>query len=279
MIRLFWIATWMGLLVSAPFPSHSADGQCVSEALAAQSAYTAVSSCVANSSADSSSSSAPAQAASGITYSLESVCERGSGEGAPGFYGCGGQSRCGTNGDEYWVWEHAPGGSRIVGITCVEAGEAAPAEVLTPGRISEAFKRIPVPTPQVGVNPVGGRTLVNFDTIFHTQAESFTTTVTLLRRQVTFDITPSEFTWRTGQGDFTTTEPGREYRASLPMSAYVTYRYLRAGRVDLGLDTTWTARWRVGSGPWQPVNGTVTTSSPSVPLEVVTARPQLVSYD
>ena len=63
------------------------------------------------------------------------------------------------------------------------------------------------------------------------------------------------------------------------MSAYVTHRYLRAGDVQLGLETTWTARWRVGNGPWRPVDGVVTTTSEPVPLEVVTARPQLVTYD
>ena len=136
-----------------------------------------------------------------------------------------------------------------------------------------------MPTAPIGVNPVGGRTLVNFDTIFHTEAEPFIATVQLLGRSVTFDITPSEFNWKTGEGEFSTAVPGQEYRASLPMSAYVTYRYRQAGEVDLGLDITWTARWRVGNGPWQPVDGTVTTSSPSLPLEVVTARPQLISYD
>lgn len=163
---------------------------------------------------------------------------------------------------------------------CVEPGEAEPQAVLTPGRILEAFRRIPVPEPSIGVNPVGGRTLVNFDTILHTEAEPFTETVQLLGRRVTFDIEPSEFTWSTGQGDgFTTSDPGQPYRESLPMSAYVTHRYLRAGDVQLGLETTWSARWRVGDGPWRPVDGVVTTTSAPVPLEVVTARPQLVTYD
>lgn len=252
---------------------------CASDALAEQNAYTAVSTCV-----DADASSAPSEtltqtASSGVTYSLEAVCERGSGEGSPAFFGCGGQSSCGDGGLEYWLWAHTANDSRIVGIRCIEPGEAAPVEVLTPGRILEAFRRIPVPASPIGVNPVGGRTLVNFDTIFHTEAQPFTETVRLLGRSVTFDITPSEFTWNTGEGTFTTSDPGRAYKPSLPMSAYVTHRYLRAGKVQLGLQTTWTARWRVGNGRWAPVDGTVTTTSPGVPLQVVTARPQLVTYD
>lgn len=214
-----------------------------------------------------------------LAYFYDPQCIRGAGS-TSGFYGCGEQQSCGADGLLFNVWTQAPGGpSTLAGTWCDEPGGTAPAEVLTPGRILEAFRRIPVPTSPIGVNPVGGRTLVNFDTILHTEAQPFTETVRLLGRSVTFDITPSEFTWHTGQGDFTTSEPGREYRASLPMSAYVTHRYLEAGKVDLGLDTTWTARWRVGSGPWQPVDGTVTISSPRVPLEIVTARPQLINYD
>jgi len=220
-----------------------------------------------------------AASGSNVSYSYEPMCVRGEGGVSAGFYGCAGQQVCGQDGLRYWLWQHDGSTSSNLGTVCVEDDGAAPAEVLTPGRILEAFRRIPVPTSPIGVNPVGGRTLVNFDTILHTEAQPFTRTVRLLGRSVTFDITPSEFTWDTGQGTFTTSEPGRAYQASLPMSAYITHRYLEAGKVQLGLETTWTARWRVGNGPWRPVDGTVTTTSPSVPLDVVTARPQLVTYD
>lgn len=214
-----------------------------------------------------------------VTYSLDPMCVPGAGGPSGAYYGCAQQEICGDDGLRFWVWQHSAGASQIVGSTCVEEGEDAPQAVLTPARILEAFRRIPVPSPSIGVNPPGGRTLVNFDTILHTQAEPFTETVRLLGRSVTFDITPSEFTWSTGQGEFSTSDPGQPYREALPMSAYVTHRYLEAGTESLGLATTWTARWRVGDGPWQPVDGTVTTTSEPVPLEVVTARPQLVSYD
>lgn len=221
-----------------------------------------------------------AAAASDVDYVYEAACERGEGISSDGFYGCGEQQSCGKDGLLYSVTAVSGGTSTPQGFTCIEPGEAEPQAVLTPGRILEAFRRVPVPSPSIGVNPVGGRTLVNLDTILHTQAAPFTETVQLLGRRVTFDIEPSEFTWRTGQGEgFTTSDPGQPYRASLPMSAYVTHRYLRAGNVQLELETTWTARWRVGDGPWRPVDGTVTTSSAPVPLQVVTARPQLVSYD
>jgi hypothetical protein len=197
-----------------------------------------------------------------------------------GQQGCYEQQQCGQDGWAYWLWATYPDGSvENRGTVCLENNESAPEAILTPGRILEAFRRIPVPSPELSVQPPGGRTLVNFDTIFHTDTEPFTETVTLLGRQVTFDIKPAEFTWHLGNGEtMTTTDPGRPWRQGLPMSAYVTHRYLDAGDRTLRLTTTWTADWRVGGGTWQPVDGTVTTNSPTVPLDVVTARPKLVGY-
>ncbi len=157
---------------------------------------------------------------------------------------------------------------------------AATAPVLTPGRILEAFRRIPLPEAPLEVQPPGGETLVNFDTILHTQAEPFTETVQLLGRQVTFDISPASFTWSLGNGEtMTTTDPGRPWARGVPMDQYVSHRYTEAGPVTLDLSTTWGARWRLGNGPWRDVDGTVTMTSPAQDLQVRTAQPQLVFYD
>lgn len=282
MIRLTVGGLVGSVLVAVASHSTAAEGPCVGSAASQQDGYNVGVTCNAPSSGDAEQPSTASQSGGGspVTYTYEPACIRGSGSTSDGFYGCGEQQTCGSEGLVYSVIAVAGPISTPQGFVCIEPGEAEPQAVLTPGRILEAFRRIPVPSPSIGVNPVGGRTLVNFDTILHTEAEPFTETVQLLGRRVTFEIEPSEFSWRTGQGDgFTTGDPGQAYQASLPMSAYVTHRYLRAGDVELGLDTTWTARWRVGDGPWRPVDGTVTTSSDPVPLEVVTARPQLVSYD
>lgn len=42
------------------------------------------------------------------------------------------------------------------------------------------------------------------------------------------------------------------------------------------VDTTYAAEFRVGSGAWQPVPGTVTIPGAQVALEVVEATPTLV---
>ncbi|MEO2108281.1 MAG: hypothetical protein ABGZ36_21905, partial [Actinomycetota bacterium] len=92
--------------------------------------------------------------------------------------------------------------------------------------------------------------------------------------------TGQSVTWTLGDGrTLTTTDPGRAWRSGLPMDEYVSHRYAEAGTVRLQLTTTWSARWRLPSGPWRPVAGTVDITSPPQDLEVTTARPQLVSYD
>ena len=251
---------------------------CVSEALAAQSAFGAASTCVSQGSG--STSTPTSTTTSDVSFSTEPVCNRGSGADPDAYYGCGDQATCGNDGLEYWVWRHSDTGNSIVGATCVEPGDAAPADVLTPGRILEAFERVDLPEAPLEVQPPGGVTLVNFDTILHTDAQPFTETVQLLNRQITFDIEPSEFTWTLGDGrTLTTTDPGRAWRSGLPMDEYVSHRYAEAGTVRLQLTTTWSARWRLPSGPWRPVAGTVDITSPPQDLEVTTARPQLVSYD
>ncbi len=225
----------------------------------------------------------PVVATSGsVTYSMTPVCVRGEGGPDGAYYGCAEQQTCGADGLQSWVWEHAPDGStRMVGTYCSEgATTALPVDTLTPGRILEAFQRVDLPEAPLEVQPPGGVTLVNFDTILHTDAQPFTETVQLLNRQITFDIEPSEFTWTLGDGrTLTTTDPGRAWRAGLPMDEYVSHRYAEAGTVRLQLTTTWSARWRLPNGPWRPVAGTVEIASPPQDLEITTARPQLVSYD
>ncbi len=218
---------------------------------------------------------------SAFTYSLAPVCARGEGGDSDTYYGCAQQQSCGDAGLQSWVWEHRPNGqTAIVGTFCSESNSPAVADVLTPGRIREAFERIPVPTPPLEVQPPGGVTLVNLDTILHTEARPFTETVQLLNRQITFDIEPSEYTWTLGDGStLNTTDPGRPWRQGVPMDEYLSHRYGRAGTVQLQLTTTWTARWRLPNGPWRPVDGTVETTTPPQQLEVTTARPQLISYD
>jgi hypothetical protein len=58
----------------------------------------------------------------------------------------------------------------------------------------------------------------------------------------------------------------------------VTHRYLRVGAVRPSVDTTYTGRYRVGSGEWHAIPATLTVPGAPVTLEVVSATPHLVGY-
>lgn len=135
----------------------------------------------------------------------------------------GNQVTCGQDGLLFEAWAQTPQEQLEQGVgvpTCIEAGEGPPdVPVLTPGRIQEAFERVPLPESQILVNPVGGETLVNFPTILYTQADPFTESVQLLGRTVDFDIEATSFTWRTGDGETVTTDwPGKAYQPDVPLT-------------------------------------------------------------
>lgn len=150
--------------------------------------------------------------------------------------------------------------------------EVEPAEpVLTLGMVTTAFRRVPIPATPLVIEPVDGVTLVNLPTNFHTPAEPFTRTVTLLGRQIRLDITPVSWAWSFGDGTTVTTDsPGAPYP-----DLEVTHAYLRAGRVAPSVATTYTATFSVDGGPSQPVPGSVTIDSPPAALEVRTATARL----
>jgi len=149
------------------------------------------------------------------------------------------------------------------------APPAAPA--LTAGRVLQAFQRIPLPHLRSVTQP-DEKTLVNFDTIFYVDADQFQRTLTLLGRHVTLAITPSTFTWHHGDGtNAVTSAPGAPYP-----SKDVVHRYQKAHRtVAHSVTIVWTARYRVGNGPWRDVPGSVSTSGPATDLRIAEAAPVL----
>lgn len=142
-----------------------------------------------------------------------------------------------------------------------------------------AFRDTAIPTSQVVIAPPGGKTLVNFDTLFSTEADGFTRTLRMLGSRIQLRIEPDSFTWVAGNGEqFTTAEPGVAYDSSLPMSAYIKHRYVQtAEALQPRVDVTWSAQYRVGNGTWLPVAGTVTTTGESTALKVIEAESRLLA--
>jgi hypothetical protein len=154
-------------------------------------------------------------------------------------------------------------------VVCV--GQKA---VVTAAAVANAFRHIGVPTPTLHIQPVKGRTLVNFKTNFYaTGGAAFTRTVTLLGQHVTLRIHADDYTFAFGDGHhLTTTDPGAAYPNLTDHHVY-----LHTGVIHPSLDTTWAADYRINAGAWQSVTGTVTVHGPTQRLEVTTARPVLVN--
>lgn len=216
----------------------------------------------------------------GVTYSYSPTCDS-PGEINPGLAECNQAIDCGDEGVMMTVTQHTPGqADAFAGYTCAEPGEAGAtpaAPTITPGMITRAFRRVPLPESTLTIQPPGGETLVNFDTLFSTQAEPFTHTLTMLGQTVELDITPTSFTWQHGDGTHqTTTTPGVPFHENLPQDTYISYQYDDADHtVHPAVDTTWTARFRINNGPWQPVDGTVTMTGDPTTLTILEASPRL----
>ncbi|MFL6154983.1 MAG: hypothetical protein ACJ72D_02750, partial [Marmoricola sp.] len=159
----------------------------------------------------------------------------------------------------------------LLGVNCRSDATATPTPAITPALVAHAFQRLPLPRLDVVVQP-DAKTLVNLDTIFHTEASPLGRDVTLLGQRVQLAITPSRFRWVFGDGaTLVTDNPGAAYP-----SRTITHRYLRADVTMVPhVEVSWTARYRVNGGAWADVPGTVLTIGPNTPLRVVEAVPNL----
>lgn len=171
----------------------------------------------------------------------------------------------------YRLWQVTPA-EMPLGIQCAgTTPPLAPKQQLTAAMIARAFRHVPLPALATRVQPAD-RTLVNFDTIFFTEARPITRTLTLLGQQVRLDIRPSRFTWTYGDGSTETTSvPGAPYP-----SKQVTHRYPHAHTtVAAHVAVTWTAEYSLNGAAPRPVDGTVTTVGPDTRLAIAEAVPAL----
>lgn len=146
-----------------------------------------------------------------------------------------------------------------------------PRPQVTPALVLREIQRIGLPTLRAMTQPEG-KTLVNFDTIFYTEAQPFTATVTLLGRRVDIVAQPTSYTWHHGDGTTTTTTtPGAPYP-----SRDITYRYSDAQTtVRPRVDVTYSARFRVNGGAWRDIDETVTIAGTEGSLRIAEARGSL----
>jgi hypothetical protein len=271
------LAAWC-VVIGFETSGAAGTGPCDRTAKAEQDVFSAELGCYNTGEAAAATSADPA--AAGTVYSYVPVCVRDDGLTGDGVRGCG--QACGDDGTLFDVWATRPGGEAVsVGQRCFQAGEDVPPSI-TPDQALRALGQVPLPESTLVVAPPGGRTLVNFDTIFSTVAVSFSAQVPLLGHQIDFRLRPTLFAWTYGDGANSSTDsPGIAYAADLPFSGYLTHRYLTAGTADTAprpsVDTTWSARFSFNGGPWLDVPGTVTKVGAPERIDVLTASPQLVA--
>ncbi len=149
----------------------------------------------------------------------------------------------------------------------------------TPGEIFTAFKRVAPTEAELSVQPPGGKTLVNFETIFSTSAERFSTGRIRMGRgfSVEFTVSPRSFTWHFDEQHALSTDwPGRPWTEGENVADLITYAYPTSEDARASVTTTWGATYKLNGGPALDVDGTVDVTSPEVALEILEAKPTLV---
>ena len=150
---------------------------------------------------------------------------------------------------------------------------------LTVAMIMQAFSNTPFVKPQVTMQPVGNRTLVNLPTYF---AADFSgpgygpdeiRTVTLLGHTVQIKPVLKSNTFRFGDG--TSLGPTASRGGPYP-SGDVKHTYLKRGTVAASITTVYGGQFAVDGGGFTDLPGTATVTGPAQQLQVLEATDHLV---
>ncbi len=170
-------------------------------------------------------------------------------------------------------------GWRYLGSECRDPKDAGPTKqprVLTWMDVLNAVRQVGVPGASVEAPDY---TLVNLKTTFYTEPTTVERSLTLIGYDVDVRVEPSTYTWHWGDGSSETTDtPGHPYP-----STDVTHMYLRATApnqaLQLSVDVTYTAQYRVDGGEWQPIPEALTIAGAPTDLPIKQASAVLVAKD
>ncbi len=164
----------------------------------------------------------------------------------------------------------SPGSWRRTGQACLRPELM---ERSSPRLTVTEFRRLPLPAGQIHVQPDSGRNLVNMPTNVYVDAVGVTLQTRLVGFPVRVRAAPVAYAWVFGDGEsLTTSDPG----AAFP-DMRTTHTYQVAGSFAVRLATTYRGEYSVSGGPWVPVQGYATVPSPTVVVDVVEVRGQLVA--
>jgi len=151
-----------------------------------------------------------------------------------------------------------------------------PAQV--PGGAVPAFtvrelRRLPLPAGVAHIQPGTGETLVNIPTNVYVTASPVTLTTRLIGIPIRVRATPTAYLWSFGDSaTLDTTDPGHPYPGMTTTHTYVT-----AATLAITLRTTYSGEYSVAGGPWLPIDGVATVTTPPVPLQVIETHAVLVA--
>lgn len=155
------------------------------------------------------------------------------------------------------------------------AAPEAPQPQVTDALVLREVERLGLPRLTVQVQPAG-ETLVNFETIFYTEAPQWARTVQLLGSTVDVEAHPNGYDWRFGDGASASTQmPGAPYPAKDITHTYSDAHVTVAPRVD----TAYEVRYRVNGGGWSTIAETVPAAGLPVDLRIREATAVLVGAD
>ena len=178
----------------------------------------------------------------------------------------------------FWFFTGPPGTPAPTTTQWTRTGQAClrtdqlPGTTATPTVTAQDFRRLPLPPGHLHIQPSTGRTLINIPTNLYVEATTTILPTTVLGTPVRVRATPTSYDWTFRDGHtLHTTDPGAPYPDLRTPHTYTT-----TGTMTLTLATTYTGEYALPNGPWIPIPGTATVTSPTQPLTVIAAHAELV---